>query len=146
MADSNQQLIIRIRGIAENLPKIVDQAGSMLARNVRSQARIAMGNGSKYPFEFQNDFQKPETVTYNSAEKQVVVDHPAAKVLEYGLDRTLTITPQKGEFLRFIGEDGEEVFRREVKIKPKKPLGYAKKAIAETEKDLARKFKEVING
>jgi hypothetical protein len=146
MVDSNEQLIIKLKTITARLPKIIDDAGSMLVRNIRSQARIAMGNGSKYPFEFQNDFQNAETVTYNPTERIVVVAHPAAKVLEYGLKKELTITPKKGEFLRFIGEDGEEVFRREVKIKPKKPLGYAKKAIKETKKDLAKRFKEVING
>lgn len=146
MVDSNEQLILRIRGIAKNLPEIVNQAGSMLVRNVRSQARISMGNEGKYPFEFQNDFQKLETVTYNPAERVVIVDHPAAKILEYGLPTALTIRAKEGEFLRFIGEDGEEVFRREVTIKPRKPLAYARKAIKETEQDIARKFKEVING
>lgn len=151
MVASNEQLIIKIRGIADNLPKIIDQAGSMLVRNVRSQARIAMGNGSKYPFEFKNDFQKAETVTYQPAEQIVIVDHPAAKMLEYGFPVAghsvdMIITPKKGEYLRFIGEDNEEVFTKKVEIKHRKPLGYAKKAIEETKKDLSKKFKEVISG
>lgn len=145
MVASNEQLIIKIRGIADNLPKIIDQAGSMLVRNVRSQARIAMGNGSKYPFEFKNDFQKAETVTYQPAEQIVIVDHPAAKKLEYGYPATI-ITAKNEPYMTFRVEENKWVSVKEVKIGEIKPLGYAKKAIEETKKDLSKKFKEVISG
>jgi hypothetical protein len=145
MVASNEQLIIKIRGIADNLPKIIDQAGSMLVRNVRSQARIAMGNGSKFPFEFKNDFQKAETVTYQPAEQIVIVAHPAAKKLEYGYPATI-ITAKNEPYMTFRVEENEWVSVKEVKIGEIKPLGYVKKAIEETKKDLSKKFKEVING
>ena len=144
MSNSNEQLILKIRGISENLPKIVEQVGSMLVRNIRSSARIRLKEVHKYPFEFQNDFQKPSTVYYNSAEKAVFVDHPATFRLEYGFG-DLTITPKNGEFLRFIGQDGEEVFVKEVTIKATKPLNFIRSAIKETSGDVAKKFKEVMS-
>ena len=146
MAYSNQQLIIKLRGITENLPKIVEQAGSMLVRNVRSQARARLGNNTKYPYELRNSFQHDEVVYFKASESAVIVNHPAANRLEYGTTETLTIKPIHGEFLKFEGRDGEDVYTREVKINPTRPVGYAKAAIKETQIDLAKKFKEVVNG
>lgn len=145
MVDSNEQLIIKLKTITARLPKIIDDAGSMLVRNIRSQARIAMGNESKYPFEFQNDFQKPETIVYNPAEKVVIVDHPAAKRLEFGYP-AFTILAKNEPYMTFKVDTDDWVSVKEVKIGKTEPLAYAKKAIKETEKDLAKKFKEVING
>lgn len=136
---------MKIRGIADNLPKITEQAGSMLARNVRAEARKAFTNNPKYPYEFHNSFQTPEVVYYDQGEQSVIVDHPAAKRLEYGMGE-ITIKPKNGEFLKFEGQDGEDVYAREVTIDASEPLGYAEKAIKETEKDLAKKFKEIVNG
>lgn len=145
MVNSNEQLIIKIRGVANNLPKIVDQAGSMLVRNIRGNARAMLGNNTKYPYELNHSFQKDNVVYYNPAEKAVFIDHPAAKRLEYGMGE-ITIRPTHGEFLKFEGMDGEDVYAREVTISPSKPVGYVKAALKETQKDLSRKFKEVING
>jgi hypothetical protein len=142
--NSNEKLIIKLRGIADNLPKIVDQAGSMLVRNIRSQARSSFKTAHAYPFEFKNDFQKPETVYYKSSEKTVTVDHLAAKRLEYGFGE-ITITPKNGEYLHFIGRDGEDVYTDKVTIKATKPVGYVRAAIKETNSDLAKKFREVLD-
>lgn len=147
MSDSNQQLIIKLRSITDRLPKIVDQAGEALVRNIRSNVRARLKTSHRYPFEFQNDFQKPATVTYNAGEKAVIVDHVAAKRLEYGLPGTLTIEPGASGWLCFDGQDGERVclHNQAVVIKnPGEALGYAQAAIKETEKDLAKMFKEVI--
>lgn len=145
MANSNEKLILKLRGVANDLPKIVDQAGSMLVRNVRSNARALLGHNTKYPYVLQNSFQKDNVVYYNPGEKAVFIDHPAAKRLEYGMGE-ITIRPTHGEFLKFEGTDGEDVYAREVTISPTKPVGYVKAAIKETQKDLSKKFKEVING
>jgi len=144
MVDSNEQLIIKLKTITARLPKIIDEAGGMLVRNVRSQARIAMGNGSKYPFEFQNDFQKIDTVTYSPSESHVIVKHPAAKRLEYGYP-AFTITAKNEPYMTFKVDNDEWVSVKEVKIGKTEPLAYAKKAIKETQKDLAKKFKEVLD-
>lgn len=145
MANSNEKLIIKLRGVANNLPKIVDQAGSMLVRNIRSNARSMFGNDPKYPYELRNSFQRDNVVYYNPGEKAVFIDHPASKRLEYGMGE-IVIKPKNGEFLKFEGRDGEDVYAREVTIAPSKPVGYVKAALKETQKDLSRKFKEVING
>jgi len=147
MSDSNQQLIIKLKTITERLPKIVDEAGSMLARNVRSNIRKQLKSVHKYPFEFQNDFQKEGVIAYHPSEKNVVVDHPAAKRLEYGLPSDLEITPKDPDgFLHFIGQDGEDVYTQKVVVKQTEPLYYAGAAIKETEKDLSKVFKEIISG
>lgn len=149
MDNSNQKLILRIKGIAENLPKIVEQAGSTLVMNVRAEARKAFNNNPKYPYEFRNSFQTPEVVYYDQGEQAVIVDHPAAKRLEYGLPSPLTIKPkpdnEKG-LLFFENQEGELVAAKEVTISASEPLGYAEKAIKETKRDLAKKFKEIVNG
>ena len=82
MVASNEQLILKIRGIASNLPKIVDQAGELLVRNLRSNIRAKLKTNHRYPFEFKNDFQKPQTIQYQAPEKMVIIDNPAAKSLQ----------------------------------------------------------------
>ena len=63
--DCNEHLILKLTNLAKNIEKIVDTAGEKLVDNIRDEAKKSFGN-SKYPYEFQNDFQKPETVQYSS--------------------------------------------------------------------------------
>ena len=144
--DCNEHLILKLTNLAKDIEKIVDTAGKKLLYNIRDEAKKSFGN-SKYPYEFQNDFQKPETVQYKKGEKVVEVKHPAALTLEYGLSKDIVIKPKNANVLKFTGEDGEDVFTDEVKIlkSSRKPVGYARKAIRKTQKDIARIFKgEVV--
>lgn len=149
MADYNEQLVIKLRGISKNLPKIIDHAGESLVRNLRSNVRSSLKTTHRYPFEFQGDFQKEGTIRYENGEQVVIVDHPAAKRLEYGINGTLTINPGPSGWLCFDGKDGERVclYNQPVVIKnPGEALGYAQASIDETQKDIAKMFKEVVNG
>ena len=144
--DCNEHLILKLTNLAKNIEKIVDTAGEKLVDNIRDEARKSFSN-SKYPYDFQNDFQKPETVQYKKGEKVVEVKHPAALTLEYGLSKDIVIKPKKAKALQFTGEDGKDVFTNEVKIlkSSRRPVGYARKAIRKTQKDIARIFKgEVV--
>lgn len=146
MANSNEKLSIKINRIIADIEGLQDEAGSTLVRNIRSEARKHFGDGkSGYPYEFHNSFQNENVVYYDKEQKAVIVDHPAAKVLEYGIGEQ-TIRAQNGEYMHFTGKDGVEVYAQEVHIKPKKPVGYAKSAIKETLKDLKKqkKYKGVI--
>ena len=144
--DCNEHLILKLTNLAKNIEKIVDTAGEKLVDNIRDEAKKSFGN-SKYPYEFQNDFQKPETVQYKKGEKVVEVKHPAALTLEYGLSKDIVIKPKKAKVLNFTGKDGENIFTDEVKVlkSSRRPVGYARKAIRKTQKDIARIFKgEVV--
>ena len=144
--DCNEHLILKLTNLAKNIEKIVDTAGEKLVDNIRDEAKKSFGN-SKYPYEFQNDFQKPETVQYKKGEKVVEVKHPAALTLEYGLSKDIVIKPKKATVLKFTGQNGEDVYTDEVKIlkSSRKPIGYARKAIRKTQKDIAKIFKgEVV--
>lgn len=144
--DCNEHLILKLTNLAKNIEKIVDTAGEKLVDNIREEAKKSFGN-SKYPYNFQNDFQNPETVQYKKGEKVVEVKHPAALTLEYGLSKDIVIKPKKANVLMFTGEEGKDVFTNEVKIlkSSRKPVGYARKAIRKTQKDIARIFKgEVV--
>ncbi len=57
---------------------------------------------------------------------------------------TQVIKAKDSEFMHFKGKDGEDVYTKEVVISPKKPVGYARAAIEETKKDLAKIFKDSI--
>lgn len=128
----------------EGLKNLEFQASSTLIRNIRAEARKSFGEGkSGYPYEFHNSFQSDEVVYYDKGEHAVVVDHPAANVLEWGIG-TQVIKAKGSEFMHFKGKDGEDVYTKEVVISPKKPVGYARAAIEETKKDLARIFKDSI--
>lgn len=144
--DYNEHLILKLTNLAKNIEKIVDTAGEKLVDNIRDEAKKSFGN-SKYPYEFQNDFQEPETVQYKKGEKVVEIKHPAALTLEYGLSKDIVIKPKSAEVLKFTGQNGEDVYTDEVKIlkSSRKPVGYARKAIRKTQKDIARIFKgEVV--
>ena len=144
--DCNEHLILKLTSLAKNIEKIVDTAGEKLVDNIRDEAKKSFGN-SKYPYEFQNDFQKPETVQYKKGEKVVEVKHPAALTLEYGLSKDIVIKPKDATVLKFTGEDGKEIYRPEVTIlkSSRRPVGYARKAIRKTQKDIAKIFKgEVV--
>lgn len=146
MANSNEKLSVKINRITADIEGLQDEAGSTLVRNIRSEARKNFGDGkSGYPYELHNSFQDENVVYYDKGQKAVIVHHPAAKVLEYGIGEQ-TIKARYGEYLHFIGKDGEDVYAKEVRIKPKKPVGYAKSAIKETLQDLKkqRKYKGVI--
>lgn len=137
-------MILKLKQTAANIRNIEDTAASTLIRNIRAEARKSFGEGqSGYPYEFHNSFQKDETVFYNATEKAVHVHHPAAKVLEYGIGEQ-TITAKNAEFMHFKGKDGEDIYAKEVRIAPKKPVGYAAAAIRETKKDLKKQFREVL--
>lgn len=140
---ANYDLIIKLKNVADNIRNIENVAGSTLVRNIRSEARKNFGEGqSGYPYEFHNSFQDDKTVFYKESEKEVHVHHPAAKVLEWGIGST-TITAKKGEYMRFKGKDGEDVYVKEVHIAPKKPVGYVAAAIRETKADLMKQFKNI---
>lgn len=144
--DCNEHLILKLTNLAKSIEKIVDTTGEKLVDNIRGEAKKSFGN-SKYPYEFQNDFQKPETVQYKKGEKVVEIKHPAALTLEYGLSKDILIKPKGATVLKFTGKDGEDVFTNEVKIlkSSRRPVGYARKAIRKTQKDIARIFKgEVV--
>ena len=129
----------------EGLKNLEFQAGSTLARNIKAEARKAFGEGkSGYPYEFHNSFQSDEVVHYDENLKAVVIDHPAARVLEYGIG-TQVIKAKDAEFMHFKGKDGEDVYVKEVVISPKKPVGYARAAIEETRKDLKKIYKDSID-
>ena len=81
---SNENLILKIRGISDRIKQIQDEAGDILVRNIRSQARQKFNNDPKYPYEFRNSFQNDNVVYHDKNEHAVFVDHPAAKRLEYG--------------------------------------------------------------
>lgn len=140
--DCNERLILKLTSMAKNIEKIVDIASEKLVDNIREEAKKSFGN-SKYPYDFQNDFQKPDTVQYKKGEKVVEVKHPAALTLEYGLSKDIVIKPKSAEVLKFTGQDGETVYTDEVKIlkSSRKPVGYARKAIRQTQKDIAKIFK-----
>lgn len=144
MSNSNEDLIIKIRGISNRISQIQDEAGSMLVRNIRSQARQKFNNDPKYPYEFHNSFQRDDVVYHKLEEKAVYVDHPAAKRLEYGFG-DITIRPKNAEKLHFKGQNGEDVYADEVHIKATKPVGYVRAAIKETQQDLQKRFKEVMS-
>ena len=144
--DCNEHLILKLTSMAKNIEKIVDTAGEKLVDNIREEAKKSFGS-SKYPYDFQNDFQKSETVQYKKGEKVVEVKHPAALTLEYGLSRDIVIKPKEADALRFKNEKGEIVYTNEVTIlkSSRKPVGYARKAMRKTQKDIAKMFKgEVI--
>ena len=94
--------------------------------------------------EFHNSFQSNEVVHYDENLKAVVIDHPAARVLEYGIG-TQVIKAKDSEYMHFKGKDGEDVYAKEVVISPKKPVGYARAAIEETRKDLKKIYKDSID-
>lgn len=144
--DYNEHLILKLTNLAKNIEKIVDTAGEKLVDNIRDEAKKSFGN-SKYPYEFQNDFQEPETVQYKKGEKVVEIKHPAALTLEYGLSKDIVIKPKSAEVLKFTGQNGEDVYTDEVKIlkSSRKPVGYARKAIRKTQKDIARIFKGEVD-
>lgn len=144
MDNSNEKLILRLRGIAENLPKITDIAGELLVQNVRKQATEKFGKDMEWPHEISHSFQNNDTVYYRSGDKAVYVDHPAAFRLEYGLLKPLVIeSKSKDKPLRYIGRDGEVVFTHKVTIRNSKPYGYARAAIKDTSTEIATKFREV---
>lgn len=146
MAYSNEHLILKLTKMAKDIEKIVDTAGEKLVENIREEAKKSFGN-SKYPYDFQDDFQEPKTVQYKKGEKIVEVKHPAAATLEYGLSKDIVIKPKKAKALQFINEKGEVVYTNEVIIpkSSRKPVHYVRKAISKTQKDIARIFKgEVI--
>lgn len=147
MDASNESLILKIRGISDRIPKIVEDAGNMLAWNVKANLRAGLKDKHEYPFVLKNSFEKPGVIKYIPSESVVVVDHVAAKRLEYGIKGELVITPKEGEFLYFKGKDGEMVAVKEVVIKhPGDPMFYAGMAIKQTHKQIAKKFKEIISG
>lgn len=139
-------LVIKLNKIAENISNIENQAGAMLVNNIRKEAKKTFGHGkSGYPYEFTDSFQRNDVVFYDNEKKEVHVDHPAAKVLEYGMGKQV-INAKNGESMRFIGKDGEVVFASKVVISPKKPTHYAANAIKQTQQDLKKKFKDIIIG
>lgn len=144
MANSNENLIIKIKGISDRISQIQEEAGGMLVRNIRSQARARFNNDPKYPYEFHNSFQEDSVVYHDKTQNAVFVNHPAAKRLEYGFG-DITIKPKNAEYLKFKGKDGEDVYAKEVHIKSEKPIGYARAAIRETQEDLRKRFKEVLS-
>jgi len=145
MDNSNEKLILRLRRIAENLPKIADIAGELLVQNVRKQATEKFGKDMEWPHEISHSFQNNDTVYYRAGEKAVYVDHPAAFRLEYGLLKPLVIeSKSKDKPLRFIDRDGEVVFAHKVTIRNSKPYGYARAAIKQTYRDLPKRFREVV--
>lgn len=142
---SNLQLIIKLRKAAKEIGKIEQTAGEMLVKNIRIEADkvFKKGEGTKYPYEFHNSFQQDDMVYYDDARKKVVLAHPAAARLEFGFG-SIDITPKKGKALKFTGAEGETVVTNKVHVRATKPLGYARRAIKITEKELAEKFSEVI--
>ena len=128
----------------EGIKNLEFQVGTTLARNVKAEARKSFGEGkSGYPYEFHNSFQSDKVVFYDESQHAVIVDHPAANVLEWGIGQQ-TIKAKDAEFMHFTGKDGQEVYAKEVVIAPKKPVGYARAAIEETKKDLVNIYKDGI--
>lgn len=141
---SNYNLILKIKGVSDRIEQIQDEAGGMLVRNIRAEARKRLkGGDGKYPYDFSGSFQKDEVVHYDKDQKAVFVDHPAAKRLEYGFGQ-LKIKPKNAEKLHFKGQDGEDVYADEVIVSATKPVGYARAAIKETLIDVRKRFKEVM--
>lgn len=143
MPNSNERLIIKIRGISDRVKQIQNEAGNMLVKNIRTQAEQKFNKDLKYPYEFHNSFQRDDVVYYKPEDKAVFVKHPAAYRLEYGFG-DITIRPKNAEKLHFKGQNGEDVYTDEVHIKATKPVGYVRAAIKETQQDLREKFKEVM--
>lgn len=141
---SNENLILKIRGVSDRVKQVQEEAGDILVRNIRSQARQKFNNDPKYPYEFHNSFQDNNVVYHDKNEHAVFVDHPAAKRLEYGFG-DITIRPKNAEKLHFKGVNGEDVYADEVHIKATKPVGYVRAAIKETQEDLRKRFKEVMS-
>lgn len=140
-----EKISLRIFERIEGLKNLEYQAGTTLARNVKAEARKSFGDGkSGYPYEFHNSFQSDNVVFYDESKKAVVVDHPAARVLEYGMG-TQIIRAKNSEYMHFKGKDGEDVYAKEVEIAPKKPVGFARAAIRETRKDLSKIYKNSID-
>lgn len=129
----------------EGLKNLEFQAGTTLARNIKAEARKSFGDGkSGYPYEFHNSFSSDEVVHFDENQHAVVIDHPAARVLEYGIGSQV-IRAKDAEFMHFTGKDGQEVYAKEVVISPKKPVGYVRAAIEETKKDLHKIYKDSID-
>lgn len=148
MVDYNtnyEKISLRITQRIEGLKNLEFQAGTTLARNIKAEARKSFGEGkSGYPYEFHNSFQSDDVVYYDENQHAVIIDHPAARVLEYGIGSQI-IRAKDAEFMHFKGKDGEDVYAKEVKIAPKKPVGYARAAIEETKKDLKKIYKNSID-
>ena len=110
--DTNYEKIsLKIFQRIEGLKNLEFQAGSTLARNVKAEARRSFGEGqSGYPYEFHNSFQSDDVVRYDENQHAVVINHPAARVLEYGIG-TQVIRAKDSEYMHFKGKDGKEVLR-----------------------------------
>lgn len=129
--------------MANNIDKVADVAGNMLVNNIRLEAneRFKKGNG-KYPYDYHDSFQQDDVVFYKPEEKKVLVRHPAAFRLEYGMG-PIDIKA-KGSYMKFTGQQGENVYAKEVHVGASRPVGYARAAIKRTAKELKQKFKDII--
>lgn len=134
----------------EGLKNLEFQAGTTLARNIRTSARKTFGNGkSGYPYEFHDSLSRQDVVDFKEEIHAVVIDKPRRLVetLEYGLSGDLTITAKNGEYMRFEGKYGDTMYMPEVTIpkSSRKPTDFIGSAIEETKKDLKKIYKDSID-
>lgn len=151
MANSNESLFIKLNRMINSLDeeKICKIAGEKLVDNIRKETNDVFKKGnSKWNYEYHGSFQTDNVTYYEQSNKEVVINHPAAKRLEYGLKEDLEITPKKAKVLSYIGDDGKRWFSTKEVI-PKNscpPLGYAKRSINKTKKEMHKEIKDILNG
>ena len=141
---SNQKLILHLSSLAKNIEGLTNKAGETLEKNVRKSVLRNLKTTHEYPFEVQNDFRDLDTIVYLPTEKAVVVKHPAAKRIEYGMPHGLRIKAKGDGMMVFEGRQGETVAAKEVFIKPTRPMGYVAEAIRDTKAEMVQRFKEVL--
>ena len=119
-----------------NIEQMEEKIATKLVANIRQQAyqKFKKGDG-KYPYKFLNSFASDDVVRYEKDKHRVVVDHPAANRLEFGFGQ-LKIKAKDAQTLHFKGMQGEDVYTKEVTIKPTRPLYYVRAAIKQTKQEL----------
>lgn len=148
-SSSNYKIIAKLENYAKAVSEeaIIDFLGETLSKNIKKEARrmLKRGNG-EYPYEYWGDIEREETTYYDKNNRIVVVDHPAANRIEFGLKTDLTITPKNGDKLSFMGRQGEQVVVSSVTIKAvnNKGIGFVAKAIRDTRKEFKQKYKGVL--